>query len=333
MQIRFAWRGRRTVLGLLVGAAACTSAAQPASRDGLHGAELKPPRPKPDFTLTSVDGTPYRFRRRTDGYVTLLFFGYTHCPDVCPVHMANLGAVMKKLPARVTDRVRVVFVTTDPSRDTPDQLRSWLGNFDPTFVGLTGSEDEIRRAEQAVGMPPAQIDTSESKNFNDYTVGHAAFVIGFTPDNVMRVMYPFGTRQSDWAQDLPKLVEMTGPPIEVRNARVLAAPGAEVAVAYFSVRNTGKEPLVLQSVTTDRAPEAALHQQRRAGNMVRMQPVGPLTIPPGKTLTLEPGGLRLMLTGIKRPLAPGDSVTLTLTFEGQGDVPVVAPVRPSGEDN
>jgi protein SCO1/2 len=247
--------------------------------------------------------------------------------------MANLGAVMKKLPARVTDQVRVVFVTTDPKRDTPERLKNWLGNFDPTFVGLTGSDDEIRRAEQAVGMPPAQIDTAESKGSSDYTVGHAAFVIGYTPDNMTRVMYPFGTRQSDWAQDLPRLTQMTGPSVEVGNPRVLAAPGAEVAVAYFTLRNTGDDSLTLRSVTSDRAREVTLHQQRRAGNVVRMQPVGSLTIPPGKSVTLEPGGLHLMLNGITRPLAPGDSVTLTLSFEGKGDVKVVAPVRSYGEDS
>jgi protein SCO1/2 len=333
MQMHLYRCARRAALGLLLGAAACKAGALPVSQTGLHGAELKPPRPKPDFTLTSMDGTPYRFRQQTDGYATLLFFGYTHCPDVCPVHMANLGAVMKKLPARVTDRVRVVFVTTDPKRDTPDRLKNWLGNFDPSFVGLTGSEDEIRRAEQVAGLPPAQIDTTGSKGFNDYSVGHAAFVIGYTPDNMMRVMYPFGTRQSDWAQDLPRLAQMTGPSVELRNARVLAAPAAEVAVAYFTLRNTGDDSLTLQSVASNRARETMLHQQRRAGNMVRMQPVGSLTIPPGKTLTLEPGGLHVMLSGIERPLAPGDSVTLTLSFEGRGDVTVVAPVRPYGEES
>ncbi|HEU4647880.1 MAG TPA: SCO family protein [Gemmatimonadales bacterium] len=333
MSTRIHWLALRAALGLLLGAAGCKAAASPATRAELHGAQLTPPKPKPDFTLTSFDGKPFHFRQETDGYLTLLFFGYTHCPDVCPVHMANLGAVMKKLPARVTERVRVVFVTTDPRRDTPDRLKSWLGHFDPTFIGLTGSDSAIRQAEQATGMPPAQIDTTGSKGFNDYGVGHAAFVIAYTPDNLMRVMYPSGIRQSDWAEDLPRLVEMTGPSVEVKDARVLATPNAEMAVAYFKLRNTGSDTLTLQSITTDRAREATLHQTRRAGNMMKMQPAGPLSIAPGKSVTLESGGYHLMLNGFARPVSPGDSLTLTLKFANQGDVKVVAPVRSYAEES
>lgn len=333
MSIRFHRLALHAALGLLLGAAGCKAAASPATRTELHGAQLTPPKPKPDFTLTSADGKPFDFRQQTDGYVTLLFFGYTHCPDVCPVHMANLGAVMKKLPARVTERVRVVFVTTDPRRDTPDRLKSWLGHFDPTFIGLTGTDEEIRRAEQAAGIPPAVIDTTGSKGFNDYGVGHAAMLLAYTPDNLLRVMYPSGIRQSDWAEDLPKLVDMTGPSVEIKDARVLATPGAEMAVAYFKLKNTGTDTLTLESITTDRAREATLHQTRRAGNMMRMQPAGPLTIAPGKSITLESGGYHLMLNGFSRPISPGDSLTLTLKFANQGDAKVVAPVRSYAEES
>src|SRR5688500_19129520 len=97
---------------------------QPAAAS-FRGMMLTPPRGKPDFTFTSTTGAPYQFRKETDGRVTLLFFGYTYCPDVCPMHMANISAVLKKLDYADRQRVRVVFVTTDPDRDTPQRLRSW----------------------------------------------------------------------------------------------------------------------------------------------------------------------------------------------------------------
>ncbi|HET7599113.1 MAG TPA: SCO family protein [Gemmatimonadales bacterium] len=326
-------RRRRLAAALWVAlaAAGCKAEDPRLSPGGLYGAELNPPRPKPEFTLAATDSSRFDFRARTDGYLTLLFFGYTHCPDVCPVHMANLGAVMKKLPAPVTERIRVVFVTTDPARDTPERLARWLGNFDPSFIGLTGSQDEIRRAETAAGIPPAELDSAGQAGASDYTVGHAAFVLAYTPDNLLRAMYPFGTRQSDWAHDIPRLVQMTGPQVDVTDARVLAAPGAGVAAGYFTLHNRGDQPLTLESVAVAGVAAATLQEQRRAGNVVRVKPLGPIVIRPGKTVILEPGGIQLMLSGVRRPLQPGDTVRMTLNFEGQNPVLVEAPVRSYGE--
>ena len=161
------------------------------------------PRPKPDFTLTDTEGRPYAFREATAGSVTLLFFGYTHCPDVCPVHMANIAAALHKLPDAVARQVKVVFVTTDPERDTPERLRAWLGHFDPKFVGLTGSQAAVDSAQLAMRLPPAYREPAAD---GSYLVGHSAHVIAFTRDGMARFAFPFGTRQSEWAQEIPRLV-------------------------------------------------------------------------------------------------------------------------------
>jgi protein SCO1/2 len=199
-------RLRRALCAAIVAAlaAGCADRRQ-LSPSGYAGAELVHPRPKPEFVLTSMGGSAFDFRRETDGYVTLLFFGYTHCPDVCPVHMANLGAVLDRLPFEVSSRVKVVFVTTDPARDTPARLRKWLGGFSPDFIGLTGSPEQLTRAQIAAGLLPATRDTADSSRA-DYGVGHAAQVLAYTSDNLERVEYPAGTRQEDWAHDLPMLV-------------------------------------------------------------------------------------------------------------------------------
>jgi protein SCO1/2 len=176
------------------------------SRSGYAGVELDSPTPKPEFVLTDTRGAPFDFQARTAGYLTLLFFGYTHCPDVCPVHMANLAAVLGRLPDEVGRRVRVVFVTTDPARDTPERLSAWLAKFDSDFIGLTGTAEQLERAQIAAGVAPAE--KSDSADSAGYSVGHAAQVLAYTPDGLGRVVYPSGTRQLDWAHDIPLLVRV-----------------------------------------------------------------------------------------------------------------------------
>ena len=201
---------------LLVALAAC-KAAPPArtaaaatsdSASPMRGLELTPPKPKPEFTLTDTEGKPFDFKTGTDGYATLLFFGYTHCPDVCPVHVANISAVLHTLPPTISQRVKMVFVTTDPERDTPQVLRAWLNKFDPGFIGLTGTPEQILAAQAAARVPPASKEVPDSGGKpGEYYVGHAAFVFAFTPDGLGRFLYPFGIRQADWAHDIPRLVD------------------------------------------------------------------------------------------------------------------------------
>lgn len=172
----------------------------------IRGVERKPALPKPDIRLTTVDGSPFSLLEDTRGYLTLLFFGYMNCPDVCPVHAANVSKVLKDLPLDVSSRVRFVFITTDPARDTPEKLKRWLANFHPDFVGLTGTEDEIRQAQMTMGFPPAGREVTDSTRPEAYLVSHMAAVFAFTSDDSAHVLYPFGIRQMDWANDIPILV-------------------------------------------------------------------------------------------------------------------------------
>jgi protein SCO1/2 len=168
---------------------------------------LEHARPKPDFTLTGTDGTPFEFRQRTHGEVTLLFFGYTHCPDVCPVHLTNIAATLHRLDPETAQRIKVVFVTTDPARDSLPVLRAWLDHFDPGFIGLRGTLPEVNRVQQALGQPGAfREDSTAAGGDTGYSVAHGAVVLAFTADDSLRVLYPFGIRQADWAADLPRLV-------------------------------------------------------------------------------------------------------------------------------
>jgi protein SCO1/2 len=179
---------------------------------GLRGVQLSPARAKPDFTLTDTDGRPFAFRTATAGTVTLLYFGYTNCPDVCPEHLSNIAAALKTMPADEQARVRVVFITTDPARDTPEHLRGWLNNFDRRFIGLSGNPRDVNQIESSLGLPASSVAPMAAMPAGShpmtYEVGHAAQVLAFSPDDSLRTEYPSGFSRDDWKNDLPKLLKI-----------------------------------------------------------------------------------------------------------------------------
>jgi protein SCO1 len=171
-----------------------------------RGGLVTPPLLKPRFTLTDTAGAPFDFWEQTRGSVTLLFFGYARCPDQCPLHMANIAVGLKNIPKDLSDQIKVVFVTTDPARDSPKVLRAWLDRFDERFIGLTGSEAAIDGAQKAAGLPAARRTALAA---GDYAVAHASFVVAYTKDNLGHLIYPSGVSQQDWTHDLPRLVNET----------------------------------------------------------------------------------------------------------------------------
>ena len=168
---------------------------------------MSPPLPKPRFTLTDTSGVPFDFAAKTQGYVTLLFFGYTHCPDMCPLQMSLMAQAFKQMPASLADQFKVIFVTTDPDRDTATVMRSWLDHFDKRFIGLSGSQTAIDAAQVAASIAPAK--KSAVRLDGGYEVGHAAFVFAYTKDNLAHIIYPVGVKAEDLAHDLPYLAKET----------------------------------------------------------------------------------------------------------------------------
>jgi protein SCO1/2 len=181
-------------------------AAQKAGTEDYRGGLVTPPLLKPRFILTDTSGRPFDFAAATKGYVTLLFFGYTCCPDQCPMHMANLSAALKKLPPGIGDKVKLVFVTTDPARDTPEVLRRWLDGFDRRFIGLTGTEQAVATVQRLAGVPVA---TKSGPATGNYAVSHANFVLAYSRDDLAHVIYPGGVSKDDWTHDLPLLIDET----------------------------------------------------------------------------------------------------------------------------
>lgn len=190
--------------GLLVagcgGGGAPSATRTTAAVTGLRGLTPDPLPTKPSFTLTDTAGRPFNLVSGTRGKLTYLYFGYTHCPDVCPATMGELAYVLKHEPASIARRVEVVFVTVDPVRDTPKVLRTWLDHFDPAFVGLTGTVRQIEVAETAAGIP--YVPPSHGKAY----LTHSAMVLAYSPDDRAHVVYTQGFQPSDYLHDLPLLL-------------------------------------------------------------------------------------------------------------------------------
>jgi protein SCO1 len=178
-------------------------AAAPAEA-GLRGLVPSPLPSRPSFTLTDTAGHPFSFAARTQGRLTYLYFGYTHCPDVCPLTMANIAAALRTVRPEVRRRIEVVFVAVDPGRDSRRRLRSWLGHFNRSFVGLTGSERAISAAAAKAGVP---LPPPPKNQTGLYGVDHSAFVFPYSPDGLAHVVYAQGFQASDYAHDMPLLLK------------------------------------------------------------------------------------------------------------------------------
>jgi protein SCO1/2 len=216
--------GRRIRLaGVAVATAAlvtsCGSAtgspAQSPSASAFRGDQPSRPIPLPAFALHDT------FRTSTGATTTLaalqrhrlmlVYFGYTHCPDVCPTTMADLGVALRQLPTIVQARTQVVFITSDPQRDTPDVMKAWLAHFDPSlsnpFIGLTASSMQIDAVAKSVGVP---IGPPVRLRNGSIVVQHGAQTLAFV-DGRARVLWLAGTQPADYAHDIATLAARVHP--------------------------------------------------------------------------------------------------------------------------
>ena len=192
---------RRICLGALALTilAACSSGSGSPRRSELNdnpkvgryqGFGLVPPQPRPSFTLADTDGKRFSFSQ-TAGRPTLLYFGYTRCPDVCPTTMADVAQALQAVPAKIRQATYVVFVTTDVKHDTGPVIAAWLRHFDPglprQFVGLTGSQAQIDAAQASAHVQLAEDDGQL----------HAADVVLYGADDYAHVKYLQSDNESD----------------------------------------------------------------------------------------------------------------------------------------
>jgi len=198
--------GRRALAvaltALLVPLAACGGSDD--SAGGLHGTVLDPPFEVSSTPLTDVDGQPYSLTKDTDKDLTLVFFGYTRCPDICQVVMSNLATAMTRLDDRDRERVDVVYVTTDPARDTEAVLDKYLSHVDPAFIGLTGDLDTIVGVAKPLGVGITKGDRLPS---GGYDVTHGTTITGIDADDEGTVYWSEDTSSADFAADIHHLLD------------------------------------------------------------------------------------------------------------------------------
>ena len=171
--------------------------------DGLYGIALPKPYRVPDVTLTDTEGKPYSLAGDSTKALTLVFFGYTHCPDTCPAVMADIASAMTRLDTADRSRVGMLFVTSDPARDTPATLRRYLDRFDPRFEGLTGPMRTIARAGDAFGV---QIARGRRLPSGGYEVTHGAQIVGMRSDGTAPVVWTQRPSAAQLASDITKLL-------------------------------------------------------------------------------------------------------------------------------
>ncbi len=167
------------------------------------GMAVEPPKPMRDFTLTDQDGRPVKLSDLR-GRAVLMFFGYTHCPDVCPLSMGDLRAVKKELGERAGE-VAFVMVSVDGARDTPEVMKRYVGAFDPGFIGLTGDETAVH----GIGADYGVVFERQKPQGTaaTYLVAHTSYTYLLDRQGRWRVTYPFQTPTDLIARDIGRILD------------------------------------------------------------------------------------------------------------------------------
>ena len=171
---------RRTILiltAILATLAIAAGVVMVTKKPSLHGSVIDPPAPAAEINLTDSNGQPFSLSSQR-GKVVLLYFGFTHCTDECPIVMAKFKQAFELLGSQAS-QVQVLMVTTDPTNDTPAQMKNYVTAFNPSFIGLTGTPQELQKAYNDYGV--TVLDTGET---------HSALVYLIDPQGNLRLTYP-----------------------------------------------------------------------------------------------------------------------------------------------
>jgi len=188
------------VLALLVSFLFARYSAYRTVQAKFYGQPLVPAKEAFDFRLVDQNGKAFQLSQLR-GKVVLFAFGFTHCPNVCPTTLSDLAKVYRALPARDRARVQVLFVSVDPRRDRPETMKNYVPYFDDSFIGLTGTEDQIAQAAKPYGAY-YEIVHNAGESPDGYSVNHSAFTYLISPDVKWKLLYNF-----DQLGDATKVVQ------------------------------------------------------------------------------------------------------------------------------
>lgn len=175
---------------------------------GMHGAVLDTPYTLPATTLTRTDGEDVALTAALDHDLTLVFFGYTNCPDICQAVMADLASTKARLSEEDAAKVAVWFVTTDPARDDVDELRSYLDRFNPEFAGFTGPLPKILEVAEQLHIP---VEKGPKLPSGGYDVTHGTPILAVDRDGTVPVLWTEGTSAAKLAEDVTTVLHQGVP--------------------------------------------------------------------------------------------------------------------------
>lgn len=198
--------GGIALVAALAGFAAWQVIPDPAPR--FHGTTYDPVAPAADFRLVDQDGRPVTLASYR-GHPVLLFFGYVHCPDVCPLTLAKLSRVLDRLEGDGED-VRVLLVTVDPARDTPAVLKAYVERFGRRISGLTGDSAAVVRAGSGYGVyaVPQPAGGHAGHGGGSGRIAHTGVVYGIDRAGMLRVVIPAGGAEEETLRDVRTLVRL-----------------------------------------------------------------------------------------------------------------------------
>ncbi|SFU39514.1 SCO family protein [Pseudoduganella namucuonensis] len=192
---------KRLLFAILFVLAAASAHAADAGK--LKSGVFDPPRMAPDFTLRGSDGRELKLSGHR-GKLVVLEFGYTSCPDVCPVSLALLAEARRQLGA-LAPQVQVIYVTVDPERDTAPHMRAYLSAFDPSFIGATGTPEQLARVRKDYGITATRKMVEGSKT--EYSVAHSSYLYFIDRKGYLRALMPYGRTAADVAHDAALLLK------------------------------------------------------------------------------------------------------------------------------
>lgn len=203
-------RASLLVVTLLLAAGAGVWAARqslqtPATVALATGTPLAPPRELPEFSLVSHRGEPFA-REGLNGQWTLMFFGFTHCPGVCPTTLATLVEVRKQLhELEASAQPRIVLVSVDPERDTPEEMARYVAQFDPSVIGLTGPSEAVGAFASSLGIAHRKV----AMNGDEYMVDHSAVVLLLDPQARQAAVFSPPHRADELVADYLRMLGRT----------------------------------------------------------------------------------------------------------------------------
>ena len=311
---------KRMFLLAVVALGACRSGS-------FQGEVIEPPRRAMNIQTTLGDGRTFALGDQA-GKVVLLSFGYTSCPDVCPLTLTRVKALYRAL-GDDADQVAAVFLTVDPERDTPERLHAYVSGFDPRIAGVSLDPPTQQRILAAYGVTATRREVGKSEY---YAMDHTSGFLLIDRKGWLRVREPHDLPIDKLAQDVRKLLAEPAPaqeqPLVVEGAKAQIGPTG-VGAVYLDLRNPNEHEDRLLRVESTSAARVELHEVRHEGGIARMihHPEG-FAVPGEGTLELAPGGRHLMLFDV----APDakEPIRLRLHFSRSSPLEVSVPrVDPS----